>query len=71
MPDFDEIEMGDYTVKLRTSDSLRRAVNSLGFFEVIPYFASSDINLDIRFIMPKIKDTKSVKDVIKFNCVSL
>jgi len=69
MADFAEIKWEGHRIKLRASDQLRRFINHLGWFDSMPYFESSDINLDIRFSFPKstkIKDVKEIRDVITY-----
>ena len=56
MPDFTEIEWEGYIIKLRAGDPIRRFVVSLGLFDIMPYFESSYINLDIRISVPKVKN---------------
>lgn len=67
MPDFAEIEYEGYQIKIRSSDYWRRFINSLGLFDSIPYFESSDIALDVRFSIPKVKNIKDLKDTIAYN----
>jgi hypothetical protein len=69
VPDFTEIDWEGYKIKLRAGDRVRRFINNLGLFDTMPYFESSDIKLDIRFIIPKVKHIKDAKDVIAYKWI--
>lgn len=67
MPDFTEIEYEGYQIKIRSSDYWRRFISNLGLFDSVPFYESSDITLDMRFSIPKIKSVKDLKDTIAYN----
>jgi len=66
MPDFPQQQFGNYYVRLRPNDSFRSRLALLGLPDMLNYFNSSEVTLDLRFGVQNNKENRSINDLIRY-----
>jgi hypothetical protein len=69
MPDYPSYDFGEYNLRLRPNDPIRKRIYVYGLPDIINYFNSSIINFDLRIRVVNNKDNRLLKDKIKYEWI--